>query len=102
VGASQETRSISISNPRNKIIERSILNHLEPLMEGSYSWEPISLDEFILLENGKKNKKKEYNYKKNKKGYFKKLWKTKTVFSNHSFGFRPNKSIHDVIKTIKF
>lgn len=93
VGASQETRPISISNPRNKIIERSILNNLEPLMEGSYSWEPISLKEFTQLESDKK---------KNKKGYFKKLWKTKTVFSNHSFGFRPNKGTHDAIKTIKF
>jgi retron-type reverse transcriptase len=102
VGASRETRPIFISNPRNKVIEQSILNHLEPLMEGSYSWELISLDEFTQLENDKKNKKKEYNYKKNKKGYFKKLWKTKPVFSNHSFGFRPNKSIHDVIKTIRF
>lgn len=32
---SAETRPLTITNPRNKIIEKSILNHLEPLMEGS-------------------------------------------------------------------
>lgn len=37
VGAFQETRFINVSNPKNKIIERSILNCLESLMEGSYN-----------------------------------------------------------------
>ena len=100
-GQSEETRPISISNPRNKIIERSILNYLEPLMEGAYTWESISSKELSKLKNDKQNKKG-YAYKQNKKGNFKKRWVNKTVFSNHSFGFRPNKGTHDAIKTIKF
>jgi retron-type reverse transcriptase len=46
--------------------------------------------------------RKGYEFKQNKVGSFKKLWVNETVFSNHSFGFRLNKSIHDAIKTIKF
>jgi hypothetical protein len=52
-GQTEETRPISISNPRNKIIERSILNHLEPLIEGVYRWEPNNtpiFDNSILQE----------------------------------------------------
>jgi hypothetical protein len=47
-----ETRSISIINPRVRIIERSILNHLEFLMEGSYFWGAISSEELSLLKDG--------------------------------------------------
>jgi retron-type reverse transcriptase len=40
-------------------------------------------------------------YKCKKKKILKKIWKTKPVFSNHNFGFRPNKSTHDIIRNIK-
>lgn len=100
-GQTEETRPISISNPRNKIIEISIINHLEPLLEGVYHWEPISSEELSELKS-KKKEKNEYNYKTNKKGNFIKQWTYKPVFSNHNFGFRPNKGTHDAIKTIKY
>lgn len=97
----KETRPISILNPRNRIIERSILNHLEPWLEGVYRWECISSEELLELKNKKKEDTK-FNYKTNKKGNFKKLWVYKPVFSRHNFGFRPNKGTHDAIQVIKY
>lgn len=42
-------RPLTISNPRIKVIERAILNGIEPLFEGAWSWHEISMKEYQSL-----------------------------------------------------
>lgn len=98
--ASVDTRPISINNPRVKMIERAILNVLEPIFEGTWNWIPILEEEYHILEKNPQESKGEI--KQNKQGYFKKIWHHKPIFSNRSYGFRTNKSAHGALKEIKF
>nr|YP_010338938.1 putative reverse transcriptase protein [Erythrolobus coxiae]UNJ19010.1 putative reverse transcriptase protein [Erythrolobus coxiae] len=93
-------RPLTISNPRIKIIERAILNGVEPLFEGLWMWKSVSPEAF---EVAKKNKAISSNdLKRNKKGEcFCKDWLYTPIFKSCSFGFRPNKSAHGAIKAIK-
>ena len=43
-------RPITISNPRIKIIERAIVNGIEPFFEGSWSWVQISKEKYEKLK----------------------------------------------------
>lgn len=93
------TRLLTISSPRVKIIEKAILNGIEPFFEGSWSWVEIHKDEYEKL---KKNPTVPNNdIKTNKKGYFKKNWKLTTKFCSSSYGFRPGRSAHGALKAIK-
>lgn len=95
-----ETRPLTISNPRVKIIERAILNAIEPLFEGTWKWKPIS--EVAYDEHLKDLQKSNNEVKKNRDGFFGKQWEYPTVWHSNSFGFRPNRSAHDALKSIKY
>ena len=96
-------RSISITNVKIKIIEAAIFNALEPQFEGYLVWENISEKAYNL--EVKKNKVCS-NYKMlvtfiGEIYYFKKRIICPTVFYPENYGFRPKKSAHQALKTIK-
>ena len=96
----ENLRPITISNPRIKIIERAILNGIEPLFEGSWSWIKITKEGY---EAAKANSTIPSNdIKASKEGYFKKHWKHVTKFHSSSYGFRPDRSAHGALKAIKY
>jgi hypothetical protein len=65
---SVNTRFLTLTSPRIKIIERAVLNVLEPLFEGKFNWKGISKLEYDFM---KKNNNDRYIVS-NKSGYFKK------------------------------
>jgi retron-type reverse transcriptase len=91
------TRPLTLTSPRIKIIERSILNALEPIFEGKFQWKSITKSEYDFI------KKKNNNIVviNNKSGYFKKDWINPPIFSRFSFGFRPSRSAHGALHLIK-
>ena len=96
-------RLVSMQNIRVKIIEMAILNALEPQFEGYYVWENIP--ENIYYLEVKKNKVRS-NYKMistsiGEISYFKKRIICPTIFYPESYGFRPKKSAHQALKTIR-
>ena len=93
-----ETRPLTISNPRTKIIERALLNALEPYFEGLWEWKKIDQEEYESTSNVECPG---YTHKRNKEGYFKKFWINQPIFSKYSFGFRPGRSVHDAIRSVK-
>jgi retron-type reverse transcriptase len=93
------TRSLTISNPRVKIIEKAILNSIEPFFEGSWTWSPVSNE---LYQEYKSDPSVPNNdLKRNHKGWFRKHWSHQSVFLPQSYGFRPNRSAHGALKAIK-
>jgi retron-type reverse transcriptase len=94
---STDTRSLTLTSPRIKIIERSILNVVEPMFEGKFKWKNISESEYDFI---KKNNN-DIVIIRNKSGYFKKDWIKRPVFNRFSFGFRPNRSVHSALHLIK-
>jgi retron-type reverse transcriptase len=95
---SKSMRPINITPPRLKIIEKSILNALQPLFEGKSNWSKIKKLRYDELLKDPKNAK---NLKTNKSGYFYKYWVRKPIFSTFSYGFRPKLSAHNALQTIK-
>lgn len=65
---SVDSRFLTLTSPRIKIIERSFLNALEPVFEGKFSWKSISRLEYDFI---KKNNNDRYVVSNNS-GYFKK------------------------------
>jgi retron-type reverse transcriptase len=61
-----DKRPLTISNPRVKIIEKALLNSLEPRFEGIWDWFKSSEKEINVLK-GKKSIKSN-DYKRNKDG----------------------------------
>ena len=51
----REKRPLTIANPRIKIIERALLNEIEPQFEGYFIWEDISKDEYNSEISNKQN-----------------------------------------------
>lgn len=93
------TRPLTISNPRVKIIERAILNGIEPLFEGAWMWHEISLEEYRNLAADPQVPNNDL--KKTNKGTYKKIWKYPPRFDPSSYGFRPSRSTHGALKSIK-
>lgn len=97
-----EKRPLTIANPRIKIIERALLNAVEPLFEGYFQWLDISKEDF---DSGNADSQDKANYRvikiSDKPVYQKKKVINPTVFSPHSYGFRPQKSAHQALKVIK-
>jgi retron-type reverse transcriptase len=95
-------RPLIIANPRIKTIEKALLNAVEPLFEGYFQWVKISKKDFDSENAGSQNKA---NYRvietSDKSVYQKKNFINPTVFSPHSYGFRPQKSAHQALKVIK-
>ena len=94
-----KTRSPTIHEEKSKIIEKAILNAIEPKFEGLWEWRKITEQEWISLYAS--IDKEGHTLKRNKNGCFKKFWLTPTQFDKCSFGFRPNRSVNDAIRFIK-
>ena len=78
-------RPITISSPRVKVIEKALLNALEPYFEGVWEWEKSSEKKVKdLLQN---NLIQVSDYKRNKKGWFKKNGFNHEFFSYRVTGF---------------
>jgi retron-type reverse transcriptase len=92
-------RPLTISNPRIKVIERAILNGIEPLFEGAWSWQEISMKEHQTLAADRLIPNNDI--KKTAKKAFKKIWKHPPRFDPSSYGFRPHRSAHGALKDIK-
>jgi retron-type reverse transcriptase len=95
-------KPLIIANSKIKIIERALLNAIEPLFEGYFQWVKISKKDFDSLNAGSQDK---INYRivkiSDKLVYQKKNVINPLVFSPHSYGFRPQKSAHQALKVIK-
>jgi retron-type reverse transcriptase len=50
---SADTRPLTLTSPRIKIIERSILNTLEPVFEGKFKWKSINKSEYDFIKKYK-------------------------------------------------
>jgi hypothetical protein len=96
---SSDLRLITISSPRVKIIEKALLNALEPYFEGVWEWERSSEEEINNLLA--KNLIQTADFKRNKEGWFLKKSVQPQVYHSSSHGFRPNRSTHSALKTIK-
>ena len=96
---SPDLRSITISNPRVKIIEKALLNALELYFEGLWEWEKSTEKKINKLIQ--KNFIQDSDYKKNEEGWFLKKWIQPRIFSSTSHGFRSGKSPHTALKSIK-
>lgn len=90
---------------RDKIIEKSILWVLQQIYEGASFWEPVdyktfkTFKDFNFLRFGTKFKR--IKMEKGKKIYEVKKWILWPIFNNNLFGFRPNRSVHWALKTVK-
>ena len=96
-------RLASMTNVRVKIIEMAIFNVLEPQFEGYYVWENIS-EKIYSREVQKNNACSNYKTITTFTGetfYFKKKIKCPTIFYPENYGFRPKKSAHQALKTVK-
>jgi len=91
-------RPLTIANPRVKIIERAILNALEPQFEGYTRLEQINHTEYVAND---KQFTKVIDKKSNSLIYFKKVTIIERIFFPHSYGFRPNKSAHECLNNIR-
>jgi len=74
---SNDTRPLTLTSPRIKIIERFILNAIEPVFEGKFKWKSINKSEYDFIKNNNNN----IVVVKNKSGYFKKDWVNPPIFS---------------------
>jgi len=74
---SNDTRPLTLTFPRIKIIEKSILNAIEPVFEGKFKWKSINKSEYDFIKNNNSN----IVVVKNKSGYFKKDWVNPPIFS---------------------
>ena len=92
-------RPLTINDPRTKIIEKALLNVIEPYFEGVWHWNEISETKFKELNTDKNFSSSQY--KRNKKGWFEKTWTIPPIFLNSSYGFRPNKSVNKALQTLK-
>jgi retron-type reverse transcriptase len=99
------TRPLTIANPRIKIIERALLNALEPHFEGLHEW--VKIDESEYEVNKDKNEESAQCYRKlvtkgKKKPIFQKKHSiTHRVFMPSNYGSRPNRSAHEALHRIK-
>jgi hypothetical protein len=47
---STDSRPLTLTSPRIKIIERSILNAVEPMFEGKFKWKKIDKSEYDFIQ----------------------------------------------------
>lgn len=99
------TRPLTIANPRIKIIERALLNALEPHFEGLHVW--VEINESEYKANIKKQEEFAQYYRtleakdKKKPIYQKKHNILDKVFMSCNYGFRPHRSAHEALHNIK-
>lgn len=86
-------KTLIFQDYKMKIIEKTLVNSLEPIFEGLWTWTPVN-------KNNKNLKLTHFKHIKEKKNYIKQfIYNPK--FLNSNFGFRFGKSIHFAIKKIK-
>lgn len=99
------TRPLTITNPRIKVIERALLNALEPIFEGVHEWKRIPKEDYekAKLEKSIQEFKENYKKKSEKKVIetYKKEILMERIFKPTSFGFRARKSVHQALHRIK-
>ena len=95
----EETRPLTISDPRVKIIERALLNGIEPYFEGEWYWKKISQAEYEIKKGDPSFPNNDL--KRNKEGFHVKQYSFAPIFHSCSYGFRPNRSAHTALKSIK-
>jgi hypothetical protein len=93
-----EKRFLTLTSPRIKIIEKSILNGLEPKFEGNFVWEKVPED---IYNSFCKSNNHRITVIKNKSGFFMKNWDKTPIFSRFSFGSRSQLSAHNALNLIK-
>ena len=105
-------RSLTIANPRDKIIQQAFLQVFEPLWEGVSSWTEASKENCAAKLHRREH---EVNYpmapgrlggkaaqRKRQGGkYMIRDWIIDPVFLNSNHGFRPERSVHTALKEIK-
>jgi hypothetical protein len=96
---STDSRPLTLTSPRIKIIERSILNAVEPMFEGKFKWKKIDKSEYDFIQKNEDINNISAVF--NKSGYFKKDWLKFPVFNRFSFGSRPSRSAHGALHVIK-
>lgn len=81
----KRTQRLKIESLQDKIVQKTLLNILSPIFEGQKNFEKFSTNN-------------------NKRGDIppKVYEKSSVMFSKFSHGFRPNRSIHTVLKNIKY
>jgi Type II intron maturase/Reverse transcriptase (RNA-dependent DNA polymerase) len=97
-------RPLTIANPRIKIIERALLNALEPQFEGSHVWDKIDEKEYQKANNDGQETNPDYKIRvvKNEDPvYLRKRVISPCIFFPHNYGSRPNKSAHEALHNIK-
>jgi retron-type reverse transcriptase len=95
-------RPLTINNPRIKIIERALLNAIEPHFEGIFEWVPITEKEYQKLVTEKSTYiKKSYDVETKNPIFLKSKWISPRIFKDSSLGFRPNRSAHTALHRIK-
>lgn len=86
-------RTLIFQDCKMKIIEKALVNSIEPIFEGLWTWTQVN-------KNNKYLKLINFKHLKEKKNYVKQfIYNPK--FSSSNFGFRFGKSIHFAIKKIK-
>jgi len=88
-----ETRPITIVDAKVKIIEKAILNAIEPHFEGLYVWKDASEETWSLAPASDRNS--------GSPKYRVRHWLIPRVFSGLSHGFRPGRSAHTALSAIK-
>lgn len=89
-------------NLKIKVIEKALFNALEPQFEGYFSWENITKEKYLsVISQNTHNHYHKTIVIDNKILYLKKKITCYSVFCNHSYGFRPKKCAHQVLKNIK-
>lgn len=95
-------RSLTIANPRDKVIQKAFLQILNPIWEGSWVWNEVSKKEYeentqlftehypSLMGRMKVGTK-----------YYVREWLINPVFLSSSHGFRAGRGVHSTLKEIK-
>jgi retron-type reverse transcriptase len=95
-------RPLTIANPRIKIIERALLNAIEPHFEGCHAWTEIKTSTVPNIDFKSNPDYKMIEKKENGEYiYQKKEMISPRIFYPHSYGFRPDKSAHEALHAIK-
>lgn len=93
---------LTVVDSEIKVIERALLNALEPFWEGYSLWKNVTKKKY--LSEILKNKDNSYYKTKvigNESVFFKKKVICAPVFHAHNYGSRPQKSAHQALKSIK-
>ena len=98
-------RSLTISSPRDKLVQRAILRIMQPIYEGVSYWEQVDFDTFKEFHEPNRLSHgvnfKQIRLEKGFKIYEVRRWILNPIFHENSYGFRPNRSPHSALEIIK-